>query len=89
MRASKEKFIPYVIETAVGCDRLVLLALCDAYRQEDVAGETRVVLKWHPLLAPVTVAVLPLSKKPHLKEVAHKIYDGFHKDFILEGISVQ
>ncbi|MCB9073371.1 MAG: glycine--tRNA ligase [Bdellovibrionaceae bacterium] len=73
--AKKEKYVPYVIETAVGCDRLVLAALCDAYTEEQVGeGDTRTVLKFHPRLAPVKAAVLPLSKKEPLIEVADKIF---------------
>ncbi len=73
--AAKEKFIPYVIETAVGCDRLILAFLCDAYHEEklDEAGEVRVVLRLHPELAPVKAAILPLSKKPELQEIAEKL----------------
>ena len=91
---SKEKFLPYVIETSVGCDRLVLMSLCDAYRQENISSvnqenDTRVVMKLHPLLSPVTVAVLPLSKKASLKEIAERLYEDIYKDFVLEDISVQ
>lgn len=78
--ANKEKFIPYVIETAVGCDRLFLAFLCDAYREEvtvDDKGQedVRVVLGLHPEIAPVKAAVLPLSKKDDLINVADKIRD--------------
>lgn len=87
----KEKFLPYVIETAVGCDRLVLLALCDAYQQEEIADskDTRIVMKFHPYIAPVTVALLPLSKKSNLIEMSKKLYDEICKDFILENLSIQ
>lgn len=75
--ASKEKYLPYVVETSAGCDRMVLASLCDAYREEHVVkdGETdvRVVLGFHPDLAPVKVAYLPLSKKPELMEIANKM----------------
>jgi glycyl-tRNA synthetase len=81
--AAKEKYIPYVIETAVGCDRLALAILCDAYREEKVAGaegegdgDTRVVMGFSPRFAPVQVACLPLSKKPPLQELAMKIRDS-------------
>ena len=91
---NKEKFLPYVIETSAGCDRFVLMSLCDAYRQENIPSknqenDVRVVMKLHPLLAPVTMAVLPLSKKASLREVAEKLYENIYKDFILEDISVQ
>ncbi len=80
---AKEKFIPYVIETAVGCDRLALALLCDAYREESLAQEdeaessggadVRVVLGLKPELAPIKVAFLPLSKKPALQELAGRL----------------
>ena len=87
--ASKEKFIPYVIETAVGCDRLMLAFLCDAYREEVYkddkgAEDIRVVLGLHPKIAPVTVAVLPLSKKPELSSVAELVYSNLSEDFVCE-----
>ena len=81
---SKEKFLPYVIETSAGCDRFVLMSLCDAYRQEVISSQNqdsdiRVIMKLHPLLAPVTIAVLPLSKKASLKSVAEKLYEDIYK----------
>ncbi len=84
--ANKEKYIPYVIETAVGCDRLCLAFLCDAYREEvtvDEAGreDVRVVLGFHPDIAPMKVAVLPLSKKPELQSVADQLRDQLAQDF--------
>jgi glycyl-tRNA synthetase len=59
----KEHVVPYVIEPSAGVDRALLAFLVDAYREEEVRGETRVVLRLHPELAPVSVAVLPLLKK--------------------------
>jgi glycyl-tRNA synthetase len=87
--ANNEKFLPYVIETAVGCDRLVLAALCDAYREEVVTDEsgkpdTRVVLGFHPDLAPIKVAVLPLSKKAPLQELSRKLLNDLSCDFEIE-----
>ncbi|NLE65015.1 MAG: glycine--tRNA ligase [Elusimicrobia bacterium] len=60
---TNEKFYPYVIEPSGGCDRGTLAFLVDAYHEEEVKGETRVVMKFHPKLAPVKVAVFPLLKK--------------------------
>ncbi len=88
--ANKEKFIPYVIETAVGCDRLILAFMCDAYREEvstqtDADGKTseevRVVMGFHPDIAPIKVCVLPLSKKEELTVPALKIRDQLAEDF--------
>jgi len=67
-----------VIETAVGCDRLFLAFLCDAYREEVSENrgkeEVRVVLGLHPKIAPIKVGILPLSKKAPLQELGHNIY---------------
>lgn len=71
------KFIPYVIETSVGCDRFTLAVLCDAYR----ANEDRVVLKFHPNFAPYKAAVFPLMKKDELMEPATKIYNELRKNY--------
>lgn len=84
--AKKEKFIPYVIETAVGCDRLFLAFMCDAYREEVTTLEngeqdTRVVLGLHPELAPYKAAILPLSKKEELTSVAEKLRNELALDF--------
>ncbi|WP_413584870.1 glycine--tRNA ligase [Bdellovibrio sp. HCB274] len=84
--ANKEKFIPYVIETAVGCDRLFLAFMCDAYREEvttDEAGkeDVRVVMGLHPEIAPYKVAILPLSKKEELTSIADKLRDQLAEDF--------
>lgn len=78
--ANKEKYIPWVIETAVGCDRLFLALLCEAYREEittDDKGEEdkRVVLGLHPEIAPVKAAIFPLMKKPELAGPALKLRD--------------
>ena len=60
---SKQKIIPYVIEPSAGADRGTLAFLVDAYREDEVKGEKRVVLNFHPELAPIKIAVLPLLKK--------------------------
>jgi glycyl-tRNA synthetase len=73
------RFVPYVIETAAGATRTTFAFLVDAYTEEEVNGEERIVLKLDPRLAPIKVAVLPLSKKPDLvattKEVAALLRD--------------
>ena len=70
----KTHVVPYVIEPSAGADRSVLAFLVDAYREEEVRGEKRVVLRFHPDLAPVKVAVLPLLKKrPEIVRVAGEI----------------
>ena len=88
--AAKEKYLPYVIETAVGCDRLILAALCDAYREENSFDEetkkadTRVVLGFHPEIAPIKAAILPLSKKAELMEPAMKLRDSLAREFAVQ-----
>ena len=72
----KRRYIPYIIETAVGADRSALAFLCDAYDEEEVNGEKRVVLRLNKRLAPVKAAVMPLSKKEDLVALAHKVHDG-------------
>lgn len=78
---NQERFVPYVIETSVGLDRLTLMILCDAYREEEVEGDTRVVLKMDPRLAPVQVGIFPLIKKPVLQDLARKIETDLREDF--------
>jgi glycyl-tRNA synthetase len=70
---TKERYVPHVIEPAAGADRATLAFLVDAYDEEEVGGEQRTVLKLHPRLAPVKVAVLPLVRKDGQPEVAREI----------------
>jgi glycyl-tRNA synthetase len=72
--ASGERYVPYVIEPAAGADRAMLAFLVDAYDEDEIEGEQRTVLRLHPLLAPVKVAILPLVKKDGQPELAHEIY---------------
>ena len=69
-----ERYLPYVVETSVGADRCTLALMCDAYHEEQVEGETRVVLRFLPALAPIKAAVLPLVKKDGMPEIAERIY---------------
>jgi len=70
-----ERFFPYVVEPAAGVTRSAFAFLLDAYDEDEVAGEKRVVLRLHPRLAPVKVAVLPLSKKDELVAVTDEVAD--------------
>ena len=80
---TNERYIPYVIEPSLGADRVALALLCDAYDEETIAeGDTRVVLRLSPVLAPVKAAVLPLSKK--LGEKAGEIYSELIKKYPCE-----
>jgi glycyl-tRNA synthetase len=79
---SKERYIPFIIETSAGLTRSVLMALADAYDEEQVAeGDTRVVLHFHPEIAPITVGVFPLVKKDGLAELAQDIEKELREDF--------
>jgi glycyl-tRNA synthetase len=78
-QASTERFVPYVVETSAGADRVTLTTLVDAYREETVEGELRVVLGFHPAIAPLKAAVLPLTKKDGLPEVAEALYHDLRK----------
>jgi glycyl-tRNA synthetase len=71
--ATNTRFMPYIIETSLGADRLALVALVDAYREEEVEGEQRVVLRFHPAIAPIKAGVFPLVKKDGMPEVATRI----------------
>ena len=80
---TNEKYIPYCIEPSLGCDRVALAFLCNAYDEEEIAeGDVRTVLHLHPALAPYKVAVLPLSKK--LSEKAEEIYSSLSKKFMCD-----
>src|SRR2546427_8665171 len=77
---TKQKIVPYVIEPSAGADRGTLAFLVDAYNEEEVKGEKRVVLNFHPELAPVKIAVLPLLKKNSgIVETAHKLCADLRK----------
>jgi glycyl-tRNA synthetase len=81
------RFFPYVIEPAAGATRTAFAFLIDAYQEEEVAGETRVVLKLDPRLAPYQVAVLPLSKK--LSPEAGRVADGLRRQFMVDFDTTQ
>jgi glycyl-tRNA synthetase len=72
-QATGDRYVPHVIEPAAGADRATLAFLVDAYDEEDVDGDSRTVLRLHPRLAPVKVAVLSLVRKDGQPEVAHEI----------------
>ncbi|QNK39362.1 glycine--tRNA ligase [Caproicibacter fermentans] len=80
---TKEHYVPYVIEPSLGADRVALAFLCDAYDEETLeGGDTRVVLRLHPALAPYKAAVLPLSKK--LNDRAQEVYSVLAKRFAVD-----
>jgi glycyl-tRNA synthetase len=79
---SKEKYVPAVVETSLGVDRTLLTVLADAYAEEEVEGEMRVVMRFASHLAPIKVAVFPLSRK--LSEASAKIEKDLRRDFVTD-----
>ncbi|MFP3958698.1 MAG: glycine--tRNA ligase [Spirochaetaceae bacterium] len=79
---SKERFLPYIIETSAGLTRSVLMVLSDAYEEEQIdENDSRTVLRFHPKVAPVTVGVFPLVKKDGLAELARDLERSLREDF--------
>ncbi len=80
---TNERYIPYVVEPSLGADRVALAFLCDAYDEEQLENDTRVVLRLHPALAPYKAAVLPLQKNK-LGPAAQELYADLSRDFMIE-----
>lgn len=80
-----QNYVPYVVETSIGLDRMFLLTMCNAYEEEEVQNgdkvDTRTVLRLHPALAPIKLAVFPLTKKDGLPEKAKEIMEDLQLDF--------
>jgi glycyl-tRNA synthetase len=83
-QATKESYVPHVIEPAAGADRATLAFLVDAYDEEQVEGESRTLLRLHPRLAPVKVAVLPLVRKDGQPELAHEVHRDLRARMLAE-----
>jgi len=79
-----EKYLPNIMETSVGLNRLFLMFLDNAYTEEEVNGEKRIVLKLDKRLAPVKISILPLSKKEPLSTIAHEIKNTLRKTYFVE-----
>jgi glycyl-tRNA synthetase len=79
-----EKYVPYVIEPSAGVDRSLLAFIIDAYDEEEVEGEKRTVLHLHRSLAPVKVAVLPLSRNEKLTPLAKEVFNKLCPDFVTD-----
>lgn len=80
-----EKYIPHIVESSAGVGRTVLALLCEAYHEEEVKSETRIVMKFHPEIAPIKVAVFPLLKnKPELVAKAQSIFDKLKWRYMCE-----
>ncbi|MBT3273215.1 MAG: glycine--tRNA ligase [Spirochaetales bacterium] len=78
---TRERFIPWVVETSAGLTRTVLTVLADAYEEEQLDGDERTVLHFHPSVAPITIGVFPLVKKDGLAELAGDIEKELREDF--------
>jgi glycyl-tRNA synthetase len=80
---SKEpyRFIPHVIEPSAGADRFTLAVLCEAYAEDELGGEARTVMRFHPRLAPIKAAVLPLVNREGMPEKAHALYRELKNEF--------
>ena len=88
---TEEHIVPYVVEPSFGVDRAVMTFLVDAYTEEDAptasgGTERRVLLKLHPTLAPVKIAVLPLSRNERLAPLAREVYDLVHEARVVDGV---
>ncbi len=81
--STREKFIPYIIETSAGCDRTLLTCLIDAYEEQALENDTRVVLHLSPFIAPIKAAIFPLVKKDGMPEMAMKIADMLRPHFMV------
>jgi glycyl-tRNA synthetase len=78
---AKFKFVPHVIEPSAGVDRFTLAALCEAYAEDTIGGEARTVMRFHPRLAPIKAAILPLVNKEGMPEKAQTLYRELKQDF--------
>jgi glycyl-tRNA synthetase len=79
---TKEKYLPHVIEPSLGVDRLALAIICSAYAEDEVGGEKRNFLKFHPKIAPIKAVVLPLLKnKEALVGVARELFERLQKRY--------
>jgi glycyl-tRNA synthetase len=78
---TRERYVPHVIEPSAGADRATLAFLCEAYAEDEIGGEKRTVMRFHPRLAPIKAAVLPLVNKDGMPEKAQALYRELKRDF--------
>lgn len=78
---TQARYVPYVLETSVGLDRTILMLLCDAYREDTVDGKERTLMAFHPEIAPIKAAILPLVKKDGMPELAREIEADLKRHF--------
>ena len=77
----KFRFLPHVIEPSAGADRFTLAVLCEAYHEDEIGGEARTVMRFHPRLAPIKAAVFPLVNKDGMPEKAQALYRQLKQEF--------
>jgi glycyl-tRNA synthetase len=77
----KYQFVPHVVEPSAGADRFTLAVLCEAYTEDEVGGEARTVLRFHPRLAPIKAAVFPLVNRDGMPDKAQKLYRELKAEF--------
>lgn len=80
---ARYQFLPHVIEPSAGVDRFALAAICEAYAEDMVGGEPRTVLRFHPRLAPIKAAILPLVNRDGMPERAYALYRELKRDFVV------
>jgi glycyl-tRNA synthetase len=80
-QAANTRYLPNIVETSAGADRVTLTLLVDAFREELVEGESRTVLGFHPAIAPIKAAVLPLVNKDGMPEIAKELFNDLRKRF--------
>ncbi|MBN1350843.1 glycine--tRNA ligase [candidate division KSB1 bacterium] len=80
---TRERFIPYIIETSAGVDRTILTCLIDAYEEQELEKDTRTVLHLSPAIAPIKAGIFPLVKRDGMPELAHKIVDELRTQFMV------
>ncbi len=78
---AKYRFVPHVIEPSAGADRFTLAVLCEAYAEDQIAGEARTVMRFHPRLAPIKAAIFPLVNKDGMPEKAEALYKALKREF--------
>src|SRR5207244_6272303 len=78
---AKFRFLPHVIEPSAGADRFTLAVLCEAYHEDQIGGEARVVMRFHPRLAPIKAAIFPLVNKEAMPDKAQALYRELKQEF--------
>lgn len=81
---TNEKYLPAVIEPSFGVERMMLTVLLDAYDEDEIGGEQRIVMRFSPQIAPVLIAILPLMKKEELADPAKKLFNDLKGKFSVE-----